>query len=549
MLTSLQVRAFAVIDALTVPFGPGLTVVTGETGAGKSLLMDALSIVVGERAGADVVRPGATAAEIVASFHVNGYEAATVWLDEHGLMAGDECEVRRIVAADRSRAFINGTPVPIQRLREFGELLIDLHGQHEHHSLMRRETQRALLDIYAGAGSERAAMQAAFAAWAAAATRLRDLTENEAHRAARESLLRYQLEEIRTLAPLADEWQTLNESHRRAAHVQELASGITAALDRLSDGEQTVTAQLAEVQNRLSALERFDSRLNEANGLLASAALEIAEAARSLNRLSESDWGDAADLAALDTRLGRWHELARKHRVGNDELPRVWQELEAEYAAITSGEQDPEALAAEVGRLRSLAEQAAAALSRKRTAAGPLLAGAVTTEIQRLGLAAGRFEVALTSTELSPNGHEDVEFLMSAQPDSPLKPLARAASGGELSRISLAVQVVLADVYQGPTLVFDEVDVGIGGAVAEIVGQRLRQLARKRQIVCITHLAQVAAQGDAHMRVSKETHGARTHSTVAVLSDRERVEEVARMLGGLSITARTRALARDMLHG
>ncbi len=549
MLTSLQVRAFAVIDALTVPFGPGLTVVTGETGAGKSLLMDALSIVVGERAGADVVRPGATAAEIVASFHVNGYEAATVWLDEHGLMAGDECEVRRIVAADRSRAFINGTPVPIQRLREFGELLIDLHGQHEHHSLMRRETQRALLDIYAGAGSERAAMQAAFAAWAAAATRLRDLTENEAHRAARESLLRYQLEEIRTLAPLADEWQTLNESHRRAAHVQELASGITAALDRLSDGEQTVTAQLAEVQNRLSALERFDSRLNEANGLLASAALEIAEAARSLNRLSESDWGDAADLAALDTRLGRWHELARKHRVGNDELPRVWQELEAEYAAITSGEQDPEALAAEVGRLRSLAEQAAAALSRKRTAAGPLLAGAVTTEIQRLGLAAGRFEVALTSTELSPNGHEDVEFLMSAQPDSPLKPLARAAFGGELSRISLAVQVVLADVYQGPTLVFDEVDVGIGGAVAEIVGQRLRQLARKRQIVCITHLAQVAAQGDAHMRVSKETHGARTHSTVAVLSDRERVEEVARMLGGLSITARTRALARDMLHG
>ncbi len=548
MLTGLQVRAFAVIDALAVPFGPGLTVVTGETGAGKSLLMDALSIVVGNRAGADVVRAGATAAEITASFHVGTYEAATQWLEEHGLMAGEDCEVRRIVSADRSRAFINGTPLPIQRLREFGELLIDLHGQHEHHSLMRRETQRALLDAYAGASSEHATMQTAFATWSAAATRLRDFTENQAQRAARISLLHYQLEELRALAPHADEWHTLNESHRRAAHVQELASGITGALDRLSEGEQTVTAQLAEVHNRLSALERFDSRLGEATGLLASAALEIAEAAHSLNRLSAGDWGDAADMAALDTRLGRWHELARKHRVGNDELYRLWQEMEAEYAAMTSGEQDHEALAAEVDSLRRRAEQAAEALSRKRSAAGPLLAAAVTAEIQRLGLASGRFEVALTETPLSPNGHEEVEFLLSAQPDSPVKPLARAASGGELSRISLAVQVVLADVYQGPTLVFDEVDVGIGGAVAEIVGQRLRQLARKRQIICITHLAQVAAQGDAHLRVSKETRNARTHSTVAVLSDRERIEEVARMLGGLSITARTRALAKDMLH-
>ncbi len=548
MLTGLQVRSFAVIDESAVPFGPGLTVVTGETGAGKSLLMDALSIVLGGRAGADVVRPGATAADIMASFHVMNHEAAEKWLEEHGLSAGGDCAVRRIVSADRSRAFINGTPVPIQRLRELGGLLIDLHGQHEHHSLMRRETQRLLLDGYARAGAEHATAQAAFGAWEAAQARLRDFADTQEQRAARESLLRYQLEELRALAPLEGEWQTLNESHRRAAHVQELAAGIAAALERLSEGEQTIGAQIDTLHAHLSALARYDSRLDEANTLLASASLEIAEAARSLSRLPQGDFGDAGDMAALDARLGRWHDLARKHRVASEELPQLWQRLETEYTELGAGEEDYAALGAQVVHLRHEAEGAAAALSAKRAAAAPVLAEAVTSEMQRLGLAAGRFEVALASAPLGPHGQEDVEFLMSAQPDSPLKPLARAASGGELSRISLAVQVVLADMYEGTTLVFDEVDVGIGGAVAEIVGQRLRQLARKCQVICITHLAQVAAQGDAHVRVAKETHGARTRSTVAVLSDSERIEEVARMLGGLSITARTRALAKDMLH-
>lgn len=550
MLTVLEVRSLAVIDELRVSLPAGLTVVTGETGAGKSLLIDALALVTGERADAGIVRDGAEAAEVVAAFAVPADGSVAMWLAEHGLDTGNgDCHIRRIIAADRSRAFINGTPVPIQRLRELGENLIDLHGQHEHHSLMRRETQRILLDAYAGATADRLALAATYAKLDAARAQQRQYDEDLANREARLALLRYQLNELDELSPAEGEWATLTADQRRLAHAAELASGLSMAADRLISGDSALASAVEMIAAQLRLLERYEPRIAETSALLTSAALEIAEAGRAINRLGYDQEIEPAARVCVEERLSRWHDLARKHRVAAEQLPALYARLQAEHAGLSDSESGAAERRQHLAALEDQAQQQAAALSARRREGAQALAGAVTTEIQRLGLATGRFDVALHTTALTAQGCEDVEFLVSAQPDSPFRPLAKAASGGELSRISLAIQVVLAAVYGGPTLIFDEVDVGIGGAVAEIVGQRLHELASTRQILCITHLPQVAAQGDTHLRVCKNRIGGRTVSSVETLSAAERIEEIARMLGGVAITARTRALARDMLHG
>ncbi|MHB1565443.1 MAG: DNA repair protein RecN [Acidiferrobacter sp.] len=550
MLTVLEVRSLAVIDELRIPLPAGLTVVTGETGAGKSLLIDALALATGERADAGIVREGAEAAEIVAAFTIPADGSVALWLAEHGLDTGNgDCHIRRVVAADRSRAFVNGTPVPIQRLRELGESLIDLHGQHEHHSLMRRETQRLLLDAYAGATHDRLALTAAYAELDAVRAEQRRHDEDLASREARVSLLRYQLDELDDLSPVDGEWETLAANQRRLAHAAEVTSGLSVAADRLTGGDDALASAVETIVTQLRLLERYEPRIAEASALLTSAALEITEAGQALSRLGDNQETEPAALLHVEERLGRWHDLARKHRVPPEQLPALYARLKTEQATLTDRETGAAERLKRLSFLENQTQQQAVALSARRRAGGQALAGAVTAEIQRLGLATGRFEVALNATPLTAQGCEDVEFLVSAQPDSLFRPLAKAASGGELSRISLAIQVVLAAVYGGPTLVFDEVDVGIGGAVAEIVGQRLHELAGTRQILCITHLPQVAAQGDTHLRVRKDQVGGRTVSSVETLSAAERIEEIARMLGGIAITARTRALAKDMLRG
>ncbi|HUW99326.1 MAG TPA: DNA repair protein RecN [Acidiferrobacter sp.] len=550
MLAELLVRSFAVIDELRIPLGAGFSVVTGETGAGKSLLVDALGLAVGERAEAGLVRAGAEFAEIVASFEIEPNGAADTWLKEHDLATqGQECIVRRLIGQDRSRAFINATPVPLQRLRELGDLLIDLHGQHEHQTLLRRETQRDLLDAYAGAAPERLALAQAVAKLHACEARLQTIRQDAANRSARESLLRYQIEELQSLQPEAGEWEGLNTSQKRLAHAQELGSGIVMLVDRLVDGDQPLVSALDDAVNQLRLLMRHEPRLAEVEALLMSATVEITEAGLSLTRIGGGMETEPADLPAIEARLGRWHELARKHRVPADQLPDLWATLKTEHDALQHEEETIAALEQELAQDHKAALAQARDLTAKRHAAEPALSAAVTEEMQRLGLGAGRFSVALTPETLTANGCEAVEFLVSPAIDSPFRPLAKVASGGELSRISLALQVVLADVCIGPTLVFDEVDVGIGGAVAEIVGQRLQELARSRQVLCITHLPQVAAQGDTHLLVHKALSDGRTMSSVEVLAASERVEEIARMLGGVAINAHTRALARDMLHG
>ncbi len=549
MLREIVIRAFAVIDELHIPLGPGLSVVTGETGAGKSLLVDALGLAVGERGDSDVIRTGAAQAEITARFLVTAASPADLWLAERDLAdEGGECIVRRVIARDRSRAYVNARPVPLQQLRELGDRLVELHGQHEHQALLRKDVQRDLLDAYAAALPERAALASAVTAWRAAEARLRALAVDAEAREARAALLRYQLEELTVLAPENGEWDTLSARHKRLAHAQELASGVATLRERLTDGDQALAQALETHLHLVRELARHEPRLTEVETLLASASVEIHEAGLALNRMGSTDETEEGGLATVEARLARWHELARKHHVPPEDLPALWADLKAEQAALGEGA-DTDALNREIATRAAEARDAAERLSAKRRAAGTALNEAVTAEMRRLGLGDGRFAVALNAADLNPNGCEDVEFLVSASPEGALRPLAKVASGGELSRISLALQVVLAAEGSGPTLVFDEVDVGIGGAVAEIVGQRLRALAKTRQVLCVTHLPQVAAQGDNHLLVHKDRQKGQTLSSVEILTRESRVEELARMLGGVSITPRTRALARDMLHG
>lgn len=550
MLSELLIRSFVVIDELRIPLGPGLSVVTGETGAGKSLLVDALGLVLGARADAGVVRPGADTAEVTATFEIGPQSAIGRWLAEREIGADDgQCIVRRVIAPDRSRAFINATPVPLQQLRELGELLVDLHGQHEHQALMRKDAQRALLDAYARAEPEARALAAAVFALQSARARHQTLQAASEERKARASLLRYQLDELEGLAPQAGEWQDLNATERRLAHAQELMSGITELVTTLAEGDQALSSGLERATGALRQLARHEPRLTEIAGLLESAAVEIAEAAVGLNRIAGRLESEPVDLPALESRVARWHDLARKHRVPPEELPELWARLSVEHGSLQGDEEAIAALTLEIAGYEREARELAQALSAKRREAAPILARAVTDEMGRLGLGAARLEIALNPEELSANGCEGVEFLVAPAPDAPMKPLAKVASGGELSRISLALQVVLADVCAGPALVFDEVDVGIGGAVAEIVGLRLHELAKTRQVLCITHLPQVAAQGDTHLLVEKGQTEGRTISSVEVLTQARRIEEIARMLGGIAVSARTRALARDMLRG
>ncbi len=550
MLSELLIRSFVVIDELRIPLGPGLSVVTGETGAGKSLLVDALGLVLGARADAGVIRSGADSAEVIATFDLAPASPARAWLAERDLTAdADQCIVRRVVAPDRSRAFINATPVPLQLLRELGERLLDLHGQHEHQALMRKDVQRNLLDAYAGAAPEAQALASAVTALQASRARHRALQEATEQRAARASLVRYQLDELDGLRPQAGEWQDLNTTERRLAHAQELMSGISGLVTLLSEGDDALSLALDKAMGTLHQLLRHEPRLAEVEGLLASAGVEIGEAAIALNRIAGNIESEPLDLPALESRVARWHELARKHRVPPEELPTLWAQLAAEHESLQGDGDAIAELAREITEREHEATVLAHALSAKRAAASPALAQAVTEEMGRLGLGSARLQVALAPEDLSVNGCEAVEFLVSPAPDAPFKPLAKIASGGELSRISLALQVVLADVCAGPALIFDEVDVGIGGAVAEIVGLRLHELSKTRQVLCITHLPQVAAQGDTHLLVEKGQTGGRTLSSVEVLTQARRIEEIARMLGGIAVSARTRALARDMLRG
>jgi DNA repair protein RecN (Recombination protein N) len=555
MLTHLYIRDFAIVTEISLEFGPGFTVLTGETGAGKSILVDALALALGDRAeAAQVIRSGCTRAEISAAFAVEPGAEAARWLEEKALAeAAGECLLRRVIERDKpSRGFINGRPVPIQWLRELGERLVDIHGQHEHHSLLKREVQRELLDAYAGLEESVARLRAHHRAWQEAEARLARLRREAADREARLEWLRHQVAELEALALGGpEEVANLEDEHRRLAHGVELLEGVQAAASALYDEEDSLAARLARIQHRLEGLARYDARLGEVTALISEASVQIEEAAQRLHHYLDGLELDPGRLEWVEGRIAALHDLARKHKVRAEELPEVLARLRTELGDLEDFDLNLARLEQTLAAEREAYFRLAREVSSRRRKAAAQLAAAVSREMQELGMPGGRFEVSLSTLpegEAAAYGLERVEFLVSANAGQPLRPLAKVASGGELSRISLALEIVTARLARFPTLVFDEVDVGIGGRVAEIVGAKLRRLGATRQVIALTHLAQVAAQGERHFRVAKETAGDRVAASVSALAERERVMEIARMLGGLEINPKTVALATDMLE-
>ncbi|NEX22506.1 DNA repair protein RecN [Thiorhodococcus mannitoliphagus] len=551
MLTHLQVRDLAIVSHLELDCRQGMTALTGETGAGKSILIDALGLVLGDKAQASMIRVGSERAEILCEVDLGAAPMARAWLAEQGLDDEDLCIIRRLIVREgRSRAFINGRTVSGAQLRDLGDRLIDIHGQHEHQSLMRASAQRDLLDAYGGHVAKTTATAGTFRAYRDLDQRLTELETASQDRADRLELLRFQVEELSALGMSAEDIEQLDHEQRRLSHLDRLQATTGGILQALSEGEPSIADQLRIATNDVAEMAAIDPELSESRDLLETATIHAGEAAAGLRHYLDGLDLDPAALREVETRLAQVHDLARKHRVFPVQLPELLAERQAELerleqAGVTLGDLRQRRTAA----WQAFMEQAQA-LTAERSAAAERLSKTVTEAMQQLGMTGGRFSIeleALAEARIGASGLERVEFLVSANPGQPLQPLAKVASGGELSRISLAIQVATAECGSVPTLVFDEVDVGIGGGVAEIVGRLLRGLGESRQVLCVTHLPQVAAQAHHQLRVRKEAVEGQTHTRIEPLDDQARVDEIARMLGGTEITARTRDHASEML--
>ena len=554
MLVNLQVRDFAIVDRIEVEFEPGMTVLTGETGAGKSILVDALGLVLGERGGSKLVRSGARRAEFAAEFDVSDLPPARAWLEEQALDADDQCLLRRVIRSDgRSRAFINGNAVPVQQLKTLGEMLIDIHGQHFHQSLGRRAIQRDLLDHYGGLLKLREQTAGAFAQWKSLLERLEVLRTADADRASRVDLLTFQLQELESLDARSGEYPELQAEAQRLANRGRLAEGVATALDGLTDNDSgNVASMLAAAERSLQGLVEFDAELSAVVELLDSARIQVAEASDTLRRYGDSIDMDPGRQDLVEQRLDSMQSIARKHRVEPAELPELRARLGAELDELTHAEERGRELEQEAQAAENRYRELGGKLSQRRKAAAHKFEGSVSDAMAGLGMPGGRFEIAvepLADGAERASGLDDLEFLISANPGQPAMPLSKVASGGELSRMSLSIQVIASDGSTIPTMVFDEVDSGVGGGVAEMVGRRLAEVAGDRQVLCVTHLPQVASLANHHIRISKVTDGKATRTGAHVLSQEERVDELARMLGGVEITAKTREHAAEMLAG
>ena len=552
MLTHLQIRDFAIIDAVELELRPGLTVLTGETGAGKSILVDALQLLAGGRAGAEVVRHGAERAEVAGTLDLSrAPRELKQWLEEQAVSVNSELQVRRVVGADgRSRAYLNGQAVAVQLLREAGSILIDIHGQHEFQSLTRSAAQRELLDGYAGLNALTSQVGIAHRVWLELLNRTLDLETRARDRDAKLELLRYQAQELAALQLAPGELERLTEEHARLANRGRLAAGAQAALATLYENEgASAHSVVSRALSTLKGLAALDPKLAAVLPMLEEAQIQVREAARELQHYGESLDTDAARQEQLERRLAAIEELARKHRVPPAELPARAALLQGELGALERAEEDLSMLRKELAQALQGYRTQALELSGKRMAAARALARDISARMQTLGMVGGRFEVDVTqdgNAEPTQHGIDQIEFRVTANPGSPPRALAKVASGGELARLSLAVQVSCAQ-EDSRCMVFDEVDAGIGGAVAEIVGRELRALGARGQVLCVTHLPQVASQAHHHLRVTKVTDGRTTRTTLSELSLDQRVEELARMLGGIEVSAKAREHARDML--
>ncbi|WP_277052831.1 DNA repair protein RecN [Zestomonas thermotolerans] len=552
MLVHLSVRNYAIVEHLDLELEGGMTVITGETGAGKSIMLDALGLALGDRADSDAVRPGADKADILASFDLAEIPEARAWLAERDLDGDGPCILRRVITAEgRSRGYINGTPCPLSDLKALGELLIDIHSQHEHQSLLKPDTHRRLLDEYAGCHELARQVQLAAQRWQQTRQELERLSRSSDEQRARHQLLSYQLEELDNLALGEHELEQLEQEHKALANAGNLIAACQQVLDLCSESDAgNVLSALTSSLNRLTAFPNSGGALGEAINLLASAQIQVEEAVGELNRFIDTFDANPLRLQQLEERLDAIYTLARKHRVQPAELHELQQRLLDELEGLNADDQAVERLGEELAAYARHYQEKARELSVRRGEAAASLAAAVEQEMQRLGMPGGRFAIELHPREQAePHaaGLEQVEFQVSANPGQPLKPLAKVASGGELSRISLAIQVITAQTSRVPTLVFDEVDVGIGGPTAEVVGQLLRRLGERGQVLTVTHLPQVAAQGHHHLFVHKARDQGSTQTAVARLGKDGRIEEIARMLGGVDLTKESLAHARKMV--
>jgi len=554
MLQTISLRDFVIVDQLELDFSSGFTVLTGETGAGKSILLDALGLVLGERADSSQIREGSNRAEISALFRIEPelVQSFSQWLDGQGFPLEDEGQsllLKRTVESNgRSRAFINGSVATLAQLREAGDQLVDIHGQHAHQLLLKGGAQRELLDRHAGLLPLAAEVAQIFKTLADSRRRL-EQAENAGQDVERErERLEWQLEELTELSPQEGEWANIQSEHARLANGAKLIGGCQEAIDILSDADNSLESTLSKVCTSVGALAEHDPALGEVNQALESASIQLDEAIHGLNRYLQKLDLDPARLSEVEERMQALHSTARKYRAEVDELPKLLSETSERLDALTAS-QNIEALRDQVKQEEAVYLNLAKQLSQKRSKAAKELGNLVTNAMQDLSMAGGRLEIALAPlNEGGSHGLEQIEFLVAGHAGSTPRSLAKVASGGELARISLAISVITSKASFTPTLIFDEVDAGIGGAVAETVGKLLHQLGQSHQILCVTHLPQVAAQGNHHLKVSKSQNSEKTVSQVQILGRPERVEEVARMLGGATITDTTRRHARELLE-
>jgi DNA repair protein RecN (Recombination protein N) len=552
MLSSLSVRNLAVVEDLALNFDTGMTSLTGETGAGKSMLVDALSLVLGDRADSKMIRQGADRAEIEAEFNIDSNPPLRDWLAEQELDDDDRCHLRRTISRDgRSKGYINGRVVPLTQLREVSERSIDIHGQHAHQSLVRPQTQRELIDIVAGNKALLGQSKQAYHDWQHLEQQLDDLQQQSDDQAARQELLQYQVNELEALELSEESIQQLLQEQAQLANASQLISVAEAGLHQIFDAEQAAAYdQISHTLSELEKLQDFEPRFASAVETLNAAIINLDETASELRHYLDHVELDPARLDQVESQLSQLHDLARKHQVEIEQLPELYQSLSDELAKLSSSDVTLSQLGQDVSakekHCRELCEQLH---QRRQQAAGPL-GEQITASIQQLAIPAGKIEIdvaPLPDNRISEHGGDQVRLLVTTNPGQPAGDLAKVASGGELARISLAIQVVTAGQRSVPTLIFDEVDVGIGGSVAEVVGQHLRKLAASQQVICITHLPQVAAQAHHQLQVNKKHLTDSTHITVDKLDKTQRVEEIARMLGGVNLTQKTRSHAEEML--
>ena len=550
MLKALTIQDLAVVRHLDVEFESGLTILTGETGAGKSILIEALGLTLGDRADSSMVRNTADRASVSASFDITDNEMLKAFLHENDLADGGECILRRVMNADgRSRAFCNASPIPVQLLKQIGEFLVDIHGQHAHQSLLRRPIQRDLLDEFGRCDKQVTAVEQAFQQWRNIGQQIEQLSQGAADVPSRIDLLKFQSEEIEALNITAQSLTQLEAEHRRIGQAARLIEGYENAENHAFNAEGSAligTVKAAAVLRELSAL---DDALIPVVELLEQAAINLEEAEHEFSRLHANVETNPRRLQEIDAQLGAIQDIARKHRCEPKDIPLRLAAIRLELEDLSHREEKIRHLNVELGLTLSAYTDAANALHKSRTRAAKKMNSEITTRLRELGIPHGKFSVQVEKIDGQPSAHgdNDIEFLVTANPDLPVKPLKKVASGGELSRISLAIQVATTGSSGIPVLVFDEVDTGVGGATADVVSEYLRTLAEQRQILCITHLPQVASAGDHHFSIGKIVAGGITETTIRDLEPDQRIEEVARMLGGQRVTEKAREHARELL--